>query len=212
MAVLDNCGHVHHVRLGLVKPDFGLVGEIIATEPVTTEPNCYVSLFFGLSSREKVEWILQKGTEIGVSEFYPFLSSRTLVQSSIVTSKKLARWERIIREAAEQSARGRLPELHQPKELTQCLNHASNEVTLCLLAWEDAGGEGENLSGALEGIDGGSIALFVGPEGGFSGDEVKLALEEGCRVVSLGKRILRMETAAIIFPALVLFALRSRKM
>ncbi len=209
VAVLDNSGHVHQVRLGPDQPGITLVGEIIATDAVTTEPNCHVSLFFGLSNREKVEWILQKGTEIGVSAFYPFLSSRTLVQSSFATSKKLARWKRIIREASEQSGRGRLPELHQPNELTDCLAHVSVEYPLSLLAWEDAQAEGETLSILLEGFAGRSLALFVGPEGGFSGEEVKLAQKAGCQVVSLGKRILRMETAAMIFPALVLFALRA---
>lgn len=207
VVVLDNSGNMHQVRLGLVKPDTNLVGEIIATNLVNTEPNCHVSLFFGLTSREKVEWILQKGTEIGVSGFYPFLSSRTLAQSSSVTSKKLERWGRIIREAAEQSGRGRLPELNQPRDLTQCLDYLNSAFPLGLLAWEDAQGECETLSGALEGFEGGSLALLVGPEGGFSSDEVNQAQEAGCRVVSLGRRILRMETAAIIFPALVLFEL-----
>ena len=207
VAVLDNRGNIHQVRLGLNKPGSNLVGEIITTEPVTSEPNCHISLFFGLSSREKVEWILQKGTEIGVSAFFPFVSSRTLVQSSLVASKKFNRWERIICEAAEQSGRGRLPELHQPIDLNQSLAHASSKVPLCLFAWEAAFGEGETISDVLDGFEGGALALFVGPEGGFSAEEVKQAQEVGCRVVSLGQRILRLETAAMIFPALVLFEL-----
>lgn len=209
VAVLDNRGNIHQVRLGLDKPGSNLVGEIIATDPVTTEPEVEISLYFGLSNRDKVEWILQKGTEIGVSAFHPFCSSRTLVQTTSIPDKKLKRWERIIREAAEQSGRGYLPELYPSEDLSDCLLFASKDSALSLLAWEGANGNEETLSGVLKVFNGRKVALFVGPEGGFSVVEVKLARESGSQVVSLGRRIMRMETAAIIFPALVLYELGS---
>lgn len=207
--VLDNLGHIHHVRLGVATAGMTLTGKIIETNPVTTEPELSISLYFGLSSREKVEWILQKGTEVGVSAFFPFLSSRTLVQSSSLTTKKLARWERIIKEAAEQSGRGRLPVLDQPKFIDAYFSDVANKNHLCLIAWENARAEHASLSELLEGFEGDSMALFVGPEGGFSEDEVSHAQKAGCQVVSLGARTLRMETAAIVFPALVLYELRA---
>jgi 16S rRNA (uracil1498-N3)-methyltransferase len=207
VAVLDNRGHIHQVRLVVDRHAMTVTGKIVATNPITTEPNCYISLYFGLSSREKVEWILQKGTEVGVSAFFPFHSSRTLVQSATLSAKRITRWERIIREAAEQSARGRLPVLHQVQALTSNLSNISHQYPLCLLAWEDAQSEAEKLHELLQGFAVDSVALFVGPEGGFSKDEVSLAIDAGCRVVSLGARILRMETAAIILPALVLYEL-----
>jgi 16S rRNA (uracil1498-N3)-methyltransferase len=207
VAVLDNRGHIHQVSLVVDRNAMTVTGKIVATNPITTEPDCHISLYFGLSSREKVEWILQKGTEVGVSAFFPYLSSRTLVQSATLSAKRITRWERIIREAAEQSARGRLPVLHQAQALTSYLSNINSQYPLSLLAWEDAQGEGEKLHGLLQGFAGDSIALFVGPEGGFSKDEIFLAIDAGCRVVSLGARILRMETAAIILPALVLYEL-----
>jgi 16S rRNA (uracil1498-N3)-methyltransferase len=157
-----------------------------------------------MTSRDKFEWILQKGTEIGISEFSPFISFRTLVQSADLSEKKMARWERIIQEAAEQSHRGRLPKLNQPQEFEACLNSSAAITSLSLIAWEEEGANQVKVAQSLEGFDGSSIALYVGPEGGFSEEEIHLAKESGCRVVTLGDRILRMETAAIVFPAVVL--------
>jgi len=209
VAVLDNRGNIYEVELVVDRAARTVRGNIIATSPITTEPDCHLSLFFGLTSREKVEWILQKGTEVGVSAFFPFRSSRTLVKSESLSAKRLARWERIIREAAEQSGRGRLPELHQAQALTHYLSKVSESYSLGLLAWEGAQTKGESLHRLLQNFEGDSIALFVGPEGGFSEDEVSLAIEAGCRIVTLGARILRMETAAMILPALVLYELGS---
>jgi 16S rRNA (uracil1498-N3)-methyltransferase len=207
VAVLDNSGLVHHVRLQVDSTASTVWGMIFETHPVRSEPKIHLSLYFGLSSREKVEWILQKGTEIGVSVFSPFFSSRTLFNPASLSPKKLERWERIIREAAEQSGRGKLPELHQPQDLAGCYLDASGLNDLCLLAYEVADKNNQKLPDALENYSGASIALFVGPEGGFSTEEVQLGMDAGCRVISLGARTLRMETAAIVFPALVLYAL-----
>ena len=203
--VLDNQGQVHLVRLKINGTPDNLTGQIVVTEPATGEPQTIISLCFGLSNRDKVEWILQKATEVGVSGFYPFISSRTLVQSTTLSKSKQERWERIIREAAEQSGRGRLPELHPALGLMDCLQVVEKAHTHLLAAWEASGSkQGASLSTALKGrID--SLALFVGPEGGFSRAEVHGLMDSGCEVVSLGERILRMETAAIVFPALVLY-------
>ena len=207
VAVLDNRGVIHHVRLQVDSPTSTVTGLIIETQPIRSEPKTNLSLYFGLSSREKVEWILQKGTEVGVSGFYPFYSSRTLVKPASLSLKKLERWERIIREAAEQSGRGRLPVLHSPKELEGCFSDAVRLNDLCLLAYEAADDDGQKLSDALDRFSGATIALFVGPEGGFSEGEVQLGVVAGFNIVSLGARILRMETAAMVLPALVLYAL-----
>lgn len=208
VGVLENNGFIHRVRLQVGGADGSVTGIIMDTNPVLSEPKTHISLYFGLTSREKVEWIMQKGTEIGVSAFYPFFSTRTLVKPGSLSSKKIERWNRIIREAAEQSGRGRLPVLSPPKDLAKCLLKSHQDHQLCLLAWEDASSGGETIGRLLEDFTVGSVALFVGPEGGFTSEEVTMAIESGCQVVSLGARVLRMETAAIIFPALVLFERR----
>ena len=205
--VLDNTGRAFEVRIMLDTAMKRVRGEIIQSYLVQTEPDVEVSLFFGLTSRDKVEWILQKGTEIGVAAFHPFISSRTLVQALRMTDKKTLRWNRIIREAAEQSRRGRLPLLHAAKPFDVCLIDEGHEHVPSLIAWEDDDSERVPLAQALKGFGGSKIRLFTGPEGGFSGDEINLAREAGCQIVSLGPRTLRMETAAILLPAVVLFEL-----
>lgn len=205
--VLDNQGHAHRVRLKLDRSGNLLHGRIEATQTVTSESAIKISLCFGLSNRDKVELILQKATEVGVSAFYPFISSRSLVQKAALSDKKHARWERIIREAAEQSGRGKLPELHPPRRLEECALAVKETHARMLIAWEKAETSQDqrlfsHLAGQVE-----SLALFVGPEGGFSQEEIQNLQASGCEVVSLGARILRMETAAIIFPALVLYDL-----
>jgi 16S rRNA (uracil1498-N3)-methyltransferase len=204
VAVLDNQGQVHRVELHAAPGGRYVTGTIRETEPVTNEPGVHVSLCFGLSTRDKVEGILQKGTEIGVSAFYPFVSTRTRVQSTGLTAKKFARWERIIREAAEQSHRGRLPVLNPPLDFERCLAEVTQGHGLSLIASVKADLAGLPLRQRLASFAGKTIALLVGPEGGFSEDEIGQAIQSGCQVVSLGERVLRMETAAMVLPALVL--------
>lgn len=207
VCVLDNQGRAHRVRLFFDRDGSGVRGKIIATEPVSNEPKAKISLCFGMSNRENVELILQKATEVGVSSFFPFISSRTLVPSTKISEKKIARWERIIREAAEQSQRGRLPVLHPPMNLAACVQAVGDTHERMLAAWEEAQPLPNSLRSTLSSEQAEPLALFVGPEGGFSAEDLQCLSEAGCEVVSLGARILRMETAAIVFPALVLYHL-----
>ncbi len=203
--VLDDSGHVFRVVLAPFSAE-GLAGRVATMREAETEPVVCLELCFGLTGREKVEWILQKGTEIGVARFSPFISSRTLAQDPHLTDKKLARWERIIKEAAEQSQRGRLPGLNSPQSLDEVFAKIQSSGEPALIAWE-AAEPGLSLRQALADFSGESLMLIVGPEGGFSEEEVAQARVAGCQVVSLGRRVLRMETAAILLPALVLFEL-----
>jgi len=205
--VLDNSGLVHQVRLDIDSMPSKVQGEILSSSWEKTEAKNNLVLCFGLSTREKVEWILQKATEIGVSEFFPFVSSRTLVQSTMLSDKKRLRWERIIREAAEQSHRARLPELRTPAGFEKCVSSAVNACDLCLMAWENASPLTDRVSQWIHPGQSQAIGLIVGPEGGFSEMEVQFARSQGCQVISMGSRILRMETAAIVLPAIVFFQL-----
>ncbi len=177
--VLDNQGDRLLVELAYSETAKQVIGKILCKEIVPKNQMARVALFFGLTSRDKVEWILQKGTEIGVTDFHPFVSSRTVVQSTTVTEKKIQRWQRIIREAAEQSRRNSLPEFHLPEDFEPCLCTAQAENEICLLAWEKTASKVMHLSEVLECGKLGSIAAFVGPEGGFSENEVALATARG---------------------------------
>ncbi len=207
--VLDNQGAMYYVKL-VEESNRTIHGKITHSDLSTNKNLISITLLFGMTSRNKVEWILQKGTEVGVTTFQPFISSRTLVQSTSLAEKKEKRWETIIREAAEQSGQLFLPKLNQPVDFKTALKIARNDHDLCLLAWEHSPDDRQSLSRALSGFTSGRIALLVGPEGGFSDDEVKNATKRGCTIVSLGESILRMETAAIVFPALVHYELSGK--
>jgi len=201
--VLDNSGSEYEVVLRQVDRQ-QVVGEALAKRPCPNEPSIHLTLYQALMKRDKFEWVLQKGTEIGVSHFVPIVTQRSLVQNVDIKASKQARWHKIITEAAEQSRRGCIPELQPPQTLSQALTAHSTQPGL--IAWEEA--EGLTLRGALAGGERPShISLFIGPEGGFAAEEVEAAQAAGMQAITLGKRILRAETAALVASALVLHEL-----
>jgi 16S rRNA (uracil1498-N3)-methyltransferase len=194
VTILDNDGMQYEVELEDIqqKP---LWAKVINCELVSSEPNSKIGLFVSLTGRDKFELILQKCTEIGIYKFHPFVSSRSLVDESKF-SEKQNRWETILREAAEQSGRGRIPILSQPQLVNEALKTAKQEYDHIIFAWEKAGAnQSINQIDFNQKIN--SYAIFIGPEGGFSHEEAQFAVDHGAELVSLGKRILRMETAAI---------------
>ncbi len=201
--VLDNSGAEYEVVLRQVDKQ-QVVGEAVAKRPSPNEPTVHLTLYQALMKRDKFEWVLQKGTEIGVSCFVPLVTQRSLVQDVDIKANKQARWHKIITEAAEQSRRGCLPELHPPQTLVQAL--AAHPPQPGLIAWEDE--DALTLRKALAGGERPShISLFIGPEGGFAAEEVEAAQAVGIQSITLGKRILRAETAALVASALVLHEL-----
>lgn len=205
VTVLDNSGHAFHVELCVVAP-VQVSGIVLSRQVLSGEPLQSLTLYLSLTQREKFEWILQKCTEVGATAFVPLISSRSLVQNELPESRKLTRWQKILQEAAEQSGRARIPQLKPVCYLTDALETASREHDLCLMAWE-----GESVCSLRQALTGENhlerVAILIGPEGGFSGEEVDRAVQNGWRTVSLGTRILRMETAAVVATALILYEL-----
>jgi 16S rRNA (uracil1498-N3)-methyltransferase len=204
VAALDNLGNSYQARLEQ-EPDGSWFGKIISSCRVDSDPRIRVTLYFGLTQREKVEWILQKGTEVGVAAFQPFISRRTLAQQPESAEKHHTRWEAILREAAEQSGRGHIPDLLKPVKLKDAIKSAVGENDLTIAAWEDE--TRKDLKAVLSKQKLSYVGLFCGPEGGFDPAEIDLMQTAGVKLFSLGKRVLRMETAAILTPALVLYEL-----
>jgi 16S rRNA (uracil1498-N3)-methyltransferase len=189
----------------------------------------------GLLKSARFEWVLEKGTELGVSVFAPILCRRSMAGLEDAGPSKQQRWQRIIQEAAEQSGRSRLPELLPIRPLM----HALNDIppgALAIMPWDEEHnrtlydvlnsaasithvGAGEVLSGegtlaspsAVESPTHPSptVVLFIGPEGGLMAEEVALAQRHGVQVVSLGSRILRAETAALAAVASVMYEFES---
>ncbi|HFE67060.1 MAG TPA: 16S rRNA (uracil(1498)-N(3))-methyltransferase [Chloroflexi bacterium] len=199
IVALDSLGWEYGVRLTAVSPQ-QVTGDILEKREVFGEPACHITLYQSLMKRDKFEWVLQKGTEVGVSRFAPLVTQRSLARNVDIKPKKLARWQKIITEAAEQARRGRIPELLPPMRWPEAL--AGLEADAALIPWEEARGPG--LRQALAGIRPSSVALFIGPEGGFAREEVDTAVARNVQPVTLGPRILRAETAAIVAAALIL--------
>ncbi len=169
------------------------------------EPSIYVTLFQGVPKGEKMDFIVQKATELGVQRIVPMFTRRTVVQLSPERAKsKRERWQRVAISATEQSGGKIAPEITLPLNFRQALEEASHS-DLWLLFYE---GAEKPLRGIIQSHKNVStVAIMVGPEGGFEPDEVMLAQQKGAQVVSLGRRILRTETAAIVATALALYEL-----
>ncbi len=186
-----------------------------------SEPTIRIILCQGLLKSTRFEWILEKGTELGVSVFSPIICRRSMVGLEDAGSSKIQRWQRIIQEAAEQSGRSRLPELLPIRPLEDALNDIPLNA-LAIMPWEE-----ERTQGMMATLAVGrsktpettsnlptptsktltTIVLFIGPEGGLMAEEVALAQRHGVQIVTLGTRILRAETAAIATIANVMYEL-----
>ena len=201
VTVLDNLGSEFLVNLVAINAKQCL-GRIIQKKQVENELKTKLNLFIALTQREKFEFILQKCTEIGVDSITPIISIRSLVNSAANWTGKKERWDRILKEAAEQSGRGHIPVLLEPVDFKAAINSHS---PVKLIAWEEE--KQKNLKRILEGCAADQVALLIGPEGGFEEAEIEMAKEAGWLPFSLGKRILRMETAAIVASALILYEL-----
>jgi len=171
------------------------IGRIVERLLITTEPTIQVTLYPCLLKRDNFEWVLQKVTEIGVSAVVPVESTRTVVNRKTL---KYERWQRIVTEAAEQSGRGKIPDLLPLRSLDQALEHASQLHDVVYFAWEAETEPPIPLIGNPQ-----QIAIFIGPEGGFTPEEADLARHHNAQIVTLGKRILRAETAAIYATSIV---------
>ncbi len=205
--VLDNFGQEYTVTLTHVAKSV-VVGEIIQTRAAQGEPELKISLYQGTLKAQKFELVLQKGTELGVTEFIPTISERSVLGDVEAIDRKMLRWERIIQEAAEQSKRGMLPELRPAMMFGQACQRASQMGGMNLLAWENA--EAASLRSALEAVAEKPLylSLFIGSEGGFTLDEARLAHGYNIQPVWLGRRILRAETAGLAAASAVFYHFR----
>ncbi|GAC1616833.1 MAG: 16S rRNA (uracil(1498)-N(3))-methyltransferase [Ktedonobacteraceae bacterium] len=180
--------------------------QVIERRADKSESPIRIVLCQGLLKSARFEWILEKGTELGVSVFSPILCRRSTAGLEEAGSAKIQRWQRIIQEATEQCGRSRMPELLPIRPLKQALDEMPHDA-LALIPWEEE--HGQSLRDALRAFNRQekTVLLFIGPEGGLTLDEVKLAQRHGVQSVTLGQRILRAETAALAAVASVMYEL-----
>lgn len=187
--ISDGKGKEFHARI-LDKNHLEIIKEFKYTEEY---PN--LTLCQALLKGEKMDFVIQKSAELGVKRIIPFVSERCILKNT----NKLERWRKIAKEATEQSGGLTVPEIDSLKTFDNLINSIENG----LLFWEKT--EISLIDAFCELNPSKPIFLIVGPEGGFSSEEVKKALTKGIKIASLGKRILRAETASIISLSLVNF-------
>jgi 16S rRNA (uracil1498-N3)-methyltransferase len=159
-----------------------------------TESPLEIILLQALPEKERMELIIQKATELGVLTIIPFKSERSIsLQERETKQKKAHRWQEIAVKAVQQSRRAKVPSVEGYRPFEKALEVCTDDG-LKILLWEK---EGESLKKILKQYLSRRIYIMIGPEGGFTGEEVKLAKRHGFIPVKLGQRILRTETAAI---------------
>lgn len=156
------------------------------------ELECNITVIMSLIKQDKFELTLQKLTELGVKRIIPYNATRSVVKET-KTEKKLSRYKKILTEASEQSHRNCVPEILPAINLNEIKNYLSD---LNILAYE-------NESNTCSNFKSKSITFIIGPEGGFDDKEINALIDLGFKSISLGKRILRAETAAIYLTSLI---------
>jgi 16S rRNA (uracil1498-N3)-methyltransferase len=170
-----------------------------------------ITLALAIFKFDRMEWAIEKCTEIGVARIIPVIARRTDAHLAAAAVKRRERWQRIVRQAAEQSRRSAPPEIAAPVKLKNLADDGAlaADALRVVLAESLAGSEEARLGEVLESDwSGDEVALAVGPEGGWANEELAWFREEGWIAASLGDTILRAETAAIVATALALEALR----
>lgn len=206
--LFDGGGYEYRVRLVEVGKEV-ITGSVLGKSSGVAEPVHAVDIYLSLLNKpDKYEWALQKCTELGATNFIPVLSERSVPGPP--EKGRRERWERIIREAAEQSGRTLIPELASKLSLKEAIgieesrmSESSNHIALMPALGADL----SLRDSILKVPDIESVSLFIGPEGGFSEDELWEANERGVLLVNMGPRTLRAETAAVAALTMVMYEL-----
>lgn len=204
--VSDGAGSSYLCELLDITQDYG-EAEILSIMECSSELPSRIYLFQGLPKSDKMELIIQKAVELGVYEIIPVAAKRSIVKlDSKKEGARLKRWSGISESAAKQSKRGRIPEILPVMTFMEAVAYGE-KLNIRLLPYENAEGMKETrrlISGVEPGMD---IGVFIGPEGGFEETEVDHAIEHGWNPVTLGKRILRTETAGLTMLSILMYQL-----
>lgn len=181
---------------------------IYAQEP-DYELQSRIYLFQGLPKADKMELIIQKAVELGAYEIIPVETKRCVVKlDGKKAAKKVERWQQIAESAAKQSKRMLIPKIHEVMSFQDALKLAE-ELDIRLIPYELAKGMKETKKILNQIRPGQSVGIFIGPEGGFEENEVSQALEKGAQAITLGRRILRTETAGLAILSVLMFQLEN---
>jgi len=199
LKLLDGNGTIYIAKIAEIKKD-EVVCKIVSSCQDQSEPKIKVTIAQGLPKAKKMDLIIQKCTELGVCEIIPMLTERAIGKSA-----KSERWQKIAKEAAEQSGRAIIPKITQLTKFPE-VTKLAQDYDLALIPWELE--TSRSLKSALSSLSISpshhlSILILIGPEGGFSQKEAEAAKQAGCLSVSLGSRILRTETASLAILSMI---------
>jgi 16S rRNA (uracil1498-N3)-methyltransferase len=162
-------------------------------EELESDPALPLHLLLAIFKFDHLEWAIEKATELGVARITPILARRTEKHLALAAAKRVDRWRRIAREASKQSRRTDIPEIADPTTLKLALEQETSPTRILLSETEQA----TTLAAALAASQKSEVALAIGPEGGWTPEEMSLFTQHKWQPVTLGPRILRAETAAI---------------
>jgi 16S rRNA (uracil1498-N3)-methyltransferase len=204
LEVCDNDNNEYICKIVDIKKDIVNL-DILQKREIKRESDLKVRLYQGLPKGPKMEIILQKLTEVGVDEIVLVQTKRSVVKvDDKKEDKKFERWERIIYEAAKQSKRGKIPKLRGILTFNEVVSDMkNNDLNICPYENEKT----ISIKSAIKNENIDSVGIFIGPEGGFDEEEIKALQNEDVKVVSLGPRILRTETASVVASSIVLYEL-----
>ena len=210
--VSDGVEWEYHARIeSLSREEVQL--QILDKQAFAAEPAVKVTLFQGIPKQGKMETIIQKCVELGVHRIVPVFMDRTVVVDRGNFSKKVNRWNKVSAEAVKQCRRGIIPEVALPVKTEDVLRDRDNsgtpdmlgEFDLVLFPYENE--KGATIKDALQKTNAANVAVIIGPEGGFSDEEALAIIGAGGVSVSLGKTILRTETAGMAAIAMIMYEL-----
>ena len=206
--ISDGSKYEYRCTIESLEPDEVLLHIVYSQEPEYELP-CRIYLFQGLPKADKMELIIQKAVELGAYEIIPVETKRCVVKlDGKKSAKKTARWQQIAESAAKQSKRMLIPNVHEVLTFREALKYAES-MDIRLVPYELARGMQETKE-ILAGIEPGqSVGIFIGPEGGFEEKEIEAAIEGGAKPITLGRRILRTETAGLAILSVLMFQLEN---
>lgn len=204
----DGAGKDYVSRIRILEED-QVILHVEKRQETGTELPVKITLFQGLPKKDKMEWIIQKAVELGVYEIVPVMMKRCVVRldEEKKIRKKQERWQAIAEAAAKQCDRGIIPVVHAPVTMEQAFDMAKT-IEYNMIPYELQEGIEASREIVAEACRYGSVGIFIGPEGGFEADEVEQAMARKVHPITLGKRILRTETAGMALLSILMFQMQ----
>lgn len=200
--IFNGLGNSYKARIDVVDKKH-IKGTILTTKTLIL-PNKKVSLYTAIPKGERFDWLIEKASEIGISKIVPIIYTRSVVKE--LSANKIERYKKISISASSQSWRADIMPIETPKKFSEIIKILNQKDTLNILPYESE--ENNKIYQVMnDNKDTKNINIFIGPEGGFDNTEIKLALENNFKIVTLGKNILRVETAGIVATSVVLMML-----